>query len=508
MTKGIVVSGEFGKILVREKSDASFELGELLIADTASGKVLLQVYNLAYGSQIPQAMRELVAGHALEEGLPLDFIDSKTRNYNLAMLKNLVTLRDSSVAISKTMPTFFSSVREVTADDLRFIIRPSNPLFLGRLRSGSKTLDVDICVAGDKVFSHHILVAGTTGRGKSVLVKNILWSLLDNDYCGMLVLDPHDEYYGRHGLGLKDHENSKRVVYYTPKNAPPGCRTLKVSLSSIRPHNFFGVVDWSDAQAQAITLYYRTYRDSWIESVLLDKEVQQVDFHESTINVIKRRLMNILDISVQDGKVCCNGVFDMNAGSTTVDDIARELESGKVVVIDTSSFGGDVEILIGSLVAGSIFNSYKNYKIKGVLKDKPVVSIVLEEAPRVLGKEVLERGPNIFSSIAREGRKFKVGLMAITQLPSLIPREILANINTKIILGVEMKPERQAIIESASQDLSEDDRNIASLDTGEAIVTSNFLKFATPIKIPWFEDLVKEQPKKEEYKRDFSPLRA
>ncbi|MFH1506096.1 MAG: ATP-binding protein, partial [archaeon] len=143
MTKGIVVSGEFGKILVREKSDASFELGELLIADTASGKVLLQVYDLAYGSQIPQGMRELVAGHALEEGLPLDFIDSKTRNYNLAMLKNLVTLRDSSVAISKTMPTFFSSVREVTADDLRFIIRPSNPLFLGRLRSGSKTLDVD-----------------------------------------------------------------------------------------------------------------------------------------------------------------------------------------------------------------------------------------------------------------------------------------------------------------------------------------------------------------------------
>jgi hypothetical protein len=158
-------------------------------------------------------------------------------------------------------------------------------------------------------------------------------------------------------------------------------------------------------------------------------------------------------------------------------------------------------------VAGEIFRSYRNYKVKGLLQDKPVVSIVLEEAPRVLGKEVLERGPNVFSTIAREGRKFRVGLMAITQLPSLIPREILANINTKIILGTEMKPERQAIIESASQDLSEDDRNIASLDTGEALVTSNFLKFATPIKIPWFEDLVRNASRKENYKREFAGLK-
>jgi len=69
----------------------------------------------------------------------------------------------------------------------------------------------------------------------------------------------------------------------------------------------------------------------------------------------------------------------------------------------------------------------------------------------------------------------------------------LANMNTKIILGNEMKQERQAIIESASQDLSEDDRNIASLDKGEAIISSIFVPFAIPIKIPLFDDLIKRQ---------------
>ena len=56
-----------------------------------------------------------------------------------------------------------------------------------------------------------------------------------------------------------------------------------------------------------------------------------------------------------------------------------------------------------------------------------------------------------------------------------------------------MKQEREAIINSASQDLSEDDKNIASLDKGEAIITSIFVPFAMPIKIPLFEDIVREK---------------
>ena len=104
-------------------------------------------------------------------------------------------------------------------------------------------------------------------------------------------------------------------------------------------------------------------------------------------------------------------------------------------------------------------------------------------------------GQNIYSTIAREGRKFKVGLIAITQLTSVIPREILTNMNTKIILGNEMVTERHAIMDSAAQDLSEDDRNIASLDKGEAIVSSIFTRFAVPVSIPLFEDIVEQSRK-------------
>ena len=220
-----------------------------------------------------------------------------------------------------------------------------------------------------------------------------------------------------------------------------------------------------------------------------------------TMSVVKRKLRLILglDVTFQNQVESKNDVFDAGTkGLTTVDDIVKDIEQGKIVVLDTSRLGNEAEIIVGNIIASKVLEKFKDYKQKGQLDRKPVVTVVIEEAPRVIGEDVLTtKNDNIYSTIAKEGRKFKVGLTAITQLSSVIPRTILANMNTKIILGNEMKQERQAIIESASQDLSEDDRNIASLDKGEAIISSIFVPFALPIKIPLFEEMVKQHTSRE-----------
>ena len=500
MSRGIVISGKFGEIVVRQKHGEEIELGELLIAENKSAKILLQAYDLVYGSQLSASNLELVSGMKLEEDSDLMLMDEKLRNYTLALLKNLITITPKNARSSKSLPEFFSSVREVKKEDLGFITKPDAPLFVGRLRSGSKILDFDIFLPGKDVFSHHILIPATTGRGKSNLTSLMLWDCLDKNYAGVLVLDPHDEYYGRNKLGLKDHPKKENLAYYSSE-PPAGGRSLRINLSHVKPWHFNGAADWSPAQKEALSALYKRYNKDWIKFALTIPDHE--GFQEGTLAVIRRRLSSLLDLDSDGSSVFCNGIFDMQAGQTTISDICSDLEKGKVVVVDTSDFSGSVEILIGSLIATEILNKYKSHKNKGILKDKPVISIVLEEAPRVLGKQVLESGPNIFSTIAREGRKFKVGLTAITQLPSLIPREILANKNTKIILGIEMAPERQAIIDSASQDLSSDSRAIASLDKGEAIISSNFTKFAIPVKIPLFEDYVRSRPKEKKDAIDF-----
>lgn len=512
MIKGQIIGGEFGKLCIRQKSTSSIELGELLISENAGEKIVLQVYDLVYGSQISQANLELISGMRLEEDTDMAFFDKNIRSYCLAFLKPLLLLQDDKPVLCKKMPEFFSEVRQIKKEDMQFFSQSSDQLFVGNLRSGSSILDVPVSLPGRAVFQHHVLIPATTGRGKSNLVKVMLWNVLDKDYCGILVLDPHDEYYGRNSSGLINHPRNDNLVYYTPNTPPIGANSLRINLHLLRPGHFRGAVSLSDPQLQAMNAYFKKYGKDWVEAVILEKPLE-VGFHEGTLAVLKRRILSLLNLSFDGQRLFSEGIFDLSAGESTINDIAAHLESGRVVVVDTSLFSGSVEILVGSLIASEVFDRYKRYKMQGILKEKPVISIVIEEAPRVIGKEVLESGPNIFSTIAREGRKFNVGLTAITQLPSMIPRQILANMNTKIVLGIEMKPERQAIIESASQDLSTDDRNIASLDKGEAIITSNFAKFAVPIKIPLFESIVKQssndqmQAKKEQSQQDFSGIK-
>jgi len=506
---GQIVSGQYGEVLIRQKSDEELELGELLVVDskqpTVSGsqsaalgpqetqdlgrKTIMQVVNLQYGSQIQSGSLQLMSGMQLEGyGADLGFMEEKLRNYVLAEVKEVVTVSNGRARTPKALPPFFSEIRQIEKNDLDFLTQPQDSLYVGDVRSGSKKLGIPVFLRGKDVFSHHILIPATTGRGKSNLVRVMLWDVLDKDYCGLLVMDPHNEYYeGMDGAGLRDHPRAADKMAYYSLKPPPGGRTLIVNIKDLKPWFFKGVLDLSAAQEDAFTYFHKVYKDEWIEKILtLPPEDYPKGIHESTGGVLVRKL-NLLGISALDGIVSCSGLFSTTAGETTLDGIVSELEKGKTVIVDTSSFSGEIEILISSMISSKLLDRYKHYKDAGELRAKPIVSIVLEEAPRVLGKEVLKSGPNIFSTIAREGRKFKVGLLAITQLPSLIPREVLANINTKIILGLEMEPERSAIIESASQDLSKDGRNIASLDKGEALVTSNFTKFAIPVSIPLFD---------------------
>ncbi len=493
MIKGQIVSGDFSQIVMRIKAGQEVELGELVVIDRTNEKVLLQVYDLRYGSQISQQNLEMVAGLNLEEG-NVQLLDESLRNYQLALLKPVLHISETSRACKK-LPAFFAPAREITRNDLSFITTPTTPLFLGKLRSGSKEVDFDIFLEGKEVLSHHMLIPSTTGRGKSNLCSCILWDIADKDYAGMLVLDPHDEYYGRTGPGLKDHPRRDKISYYTPINPPPGAQTLKINIARLKPDHFHGAIPLSDPQRQCLYAYHKKFGEQWIEALLKEEQIPNVKFHEDTMVVVKRKLISLLGLDLSQGKLSAQGIFDTLAGEHTISGICRELEQGKIVIVDTSHCSGALEILIGSMITNEIFDTYKYYKKTGQLDEKPVISIVLEEAPRVLGNNVLEQGGNIFETIAREGRKFKVGLIAITQLPSEIPKNILANMNTKIILGIEMNSERQAVIESSPQDLSRDNRTIAALDKGEALVTSTFTRFAVPIRIPLFKEFMeKKQP--------------
>jgi len=165
-----------------------------------------------------------------------------------------------------------------------------------------------------------------------------------------------------------------------------------------------------------------------------------------------------------------------------------------LIIIDSSMVGEESEKIISASILNRIFNEYRNAKQSKPeeFNSYPEVLVVFEEAPRVLGIDALSEGTNIFERIAREGRKFKVGLCAITQMPSLLPREILSQMNTKVILGLPAPMDRDAVVNSASQNIADETTEIQMLDKGEAIVTSPFIDFPIPVKISLFDEVLKK----------------
>ncbi len=325
--KGQIIRGEYGRLVIRQKADADIEIGELLVSENKNSKILLQVFDLSYGSQISDQNLELASGLRLEEGTDFDFMEQNIRNYNLAFAKTLIEIENNkAVSMCKKMPLFFANARELTKEDVSFLTKPVNPLFFGYLRSGSKKIDFPIYLNGYKVLAHHILIAATTGRGKSNLMNCMLWDAADKPYCGILVLDPHDEYYGRSSrIGLKDHPVKNKIVYYTAKDVPPGCRTLTINLRMIKPSHFNGVYDWSEPQKEALSAYYRKFNDKWVEAIIAEQELGY-NFNPATLAVVKRRLMSLLDLNYVDGKIFCNGIFDSVSGASTISDMSNELE--------------------------------------------------------------------------------------------------------------------------------------------------------------------------------------
>ena len=123
--------------------ERTLRLGDLLVAEeNEGGYLILKVFNLGYGSQIPTEVRELAAGLKSEGySAGLDFMDPKLRNYTMASVKGILRLDKNSQKIPKVPSNFllFRSARDKERSEF-LATPPKYPIFLGQVRSGSKVL--------------------------------------------------------------------------------------------------------------------------------------------------------------------------------------------------------------------------------------------------------------------------------------------------------------------------------------------------------------------------------
>jgi len=162
------------------------------------------------------------------------------------------------------------------------------------------------------------------------------------------------------------------------------------------------------------------------------------------------------------------GVYGV--GSLPLDQL---LEPGAVTVVNLAGLRAEVQDHLAFNILARIFNARLRY-VRGVDGESypyPVV-IVVEEAHRFMPPKSQKqtRSRDVAATIASEGRKFGVFLVAITQRPSRIDPDVLSQLQGQIILRIVNPRDQEAIRDSSeqvSQDLLD---NLPGLNTGEAVV--------------------------------------
>lgn len=300
----------------------------------------------------------------------------------------------------------------------------------------------------DNLVSKRSVVFARAGYGKSNLIKFLIAELYRNGIpktrggknVGVLIFDADGEYFwpdnvnDRPGLCDVPHLKDNLVVFTNRSNdRSPNyygswkAGEVRLDIRNLVPRDVIGIALSSDRQEQQNVLKLKGVTDSnWrqlIDTVTVkqyqasDEEVgtligysgDQIRNNQGEINAARSNLNNIVKL-----------LHDPN--SLLIDGTIEALKEGKCVVIDISLLSTTAGYNVAGLLMRKIF-SYNQENFTGGNPPIPVISVI-EEAQSVLGKRLEESSP--FVEWVKEGRKYDLGAMLVTQQPGSMAPELLS----------------------------------------------------------------------------------
>lgn len=160
-----------------------------------------------------------------------------------------------------------------------------------------------------------------------------------------------------------------------------------------------------------------------------------------------------------------------------LDDLLKEWIGGPkpVTILDLSGIPSSVlNDLVGALLRILYDALFWSRNLPEGGRERPLL-VVLEEAHAYLGRENPEGEQRAFASaavrrIAKEGRKYGVGLMIVSQRPSEIDPTILSQCGTLFAMRLANDTDRGQVTSAASENLKGLFEMLPILRTGEAII--------------------------------------
>jgi DNA helicase HerA-like ATPase len=401
-------------------------------------------------------------------------------------------------------PALDGPIFSATRDELRIMYaRPdAATIRLGTLRQAP---DLDAFAITDNLLGKHFAVLGTTGAGKSCAVTLIMQAILDAHPFGHIVmLDPHNE-YARAFAGRAELLNpaTLRLPYWllnfeeiaeilVSRESPPDRAYSEMAIlrrAILAARQTFAAGERDAAQITIDTPV--PYRLSELVRIIRE---EMGAFNKADSSAPYQHLISRIESVASDKR------FEFMFSSFLVQDnmdkvlsqILRVPVDGRpITIIDISGVPSDIVDVVVSVLFRLIFE-FALWSERG---KSPPVLLVCEEAHRYVPQD--ERTgfaptKRSIGRIAKEGRKYGLGLCLVTQRPAELSVSSLSQCNTifALRLGNEHDLEfvRHAVPDSSRWLMDA----LPALNTREAIVVGDGVP--VPMHIRFDELLPNRRP--------------
>lgn len=391
-------------------------------------------------------------------------------------------------------------------------------LMIGKYASNR---DVQAILDGNKFFQRHACIVGSTGSGKSYTVANILEKTEKLPYANIIVYDLHGEYtqlsYAEqikisdekgglhiplwffnyeeiHSLFIESSEGTSTnqraaVVDYILKSKKEYIEKNMKELSSdvvtadtpipFSAHRLKEYLEKEDIREDETGDFYKSGDNKG------QPKTKKGQYNGKLTNLIMR-----LQTKKDDKKYGFVFNEDETQNESYLNEFTRKImgvdSSKKVKVIDLSEVPTDMLAIVIGIVTRLVYdvqfwmspeNNQTRHPLAFVCDEAHIYMSNDMSSMRLAEKKSLE----IFEKISKEGRKYGIALLIVSQRPAELNTTIISQCNNIISLKITNDRDKRAVASMLTDSLVGLVDSLPNLDVGECVVVGDAIKL--PVKI-------------------------
>lgn len=422
-----------------------------------------------------------------------------------------------------TIPTINAECHLIHGDRLKRFMQAISSIPEGEdivsLQIGNYSIDEDATawLNGNKLFQRHAVIVGSTGSGKSWCVARILEQVATLKSADAILFDIHGEYSTLEGdsfshlkvagpndaIGegmlflpywLLTYEEMLSLMLDRSDNNAPNQAMMFSSAVIEGKKDFLRNADMAEMEANITLDSPIPYNLEDLLSSLKDKDTEMVPgakaekqgpyFGKLT------RFIQRLETKQKDKRL--NFMFATEESLLSygyMNELCSKLMSPSVAgkkgvkIIDFSEVPSDILPLIVSLIARVIFSVQQWTTVE----HRHPIAIFCDEAhlyiPANTEKSIDDASLVTFERISKEGRKYGIGLVVISQRPSEVNRTVLSQSNNFIAMRLTNVDDQSVVKRLLPDSLGDYAEMLPILDIGEALIVGDASLLPSRIRI-------------------------